>query len=357
MARRRTTHNHAIDSPRPPAAVVMSPLPLSSLVRVAAVRRPVRLALRARHSQFRAQSSSVLSSVSSSSSSTSASVKAPTPPFSAAAAAAGSGPASAPKNAPKSAPIAAAATSTTASSTSTSTSIAATATSTTAAAAAATKTASAVPLWRRLGIITRAVDGYANSQRKRPYTTQLIGAFVIYLLADLSAQRIGGREHDPVRTGRTVLIGLVAAIPHFKFVFLSRNFNYASRSGSIATKVLVNQAVFAPTFNTYFFGAQALLSGEDLAATGQRLRDTLPPSLVNSFKVWPATMAIAFTFLPLEFRAIFSGVVAVGWQTYLSFLNRQAELKEHAKTHAMAVAAASASVASAAAGAEVAAAA
>lgn len=95
--------------------------------------------------------------------------------------------------------------------------------------------------------------------------------------------------------------------------------------------MLVNQAVFAPTFNTYFFGAQALLSGEDLAATGQRLRDTLPPSLVNSFKVWPATMAVAFAFLPFEFRAIFSGCVAVGWQTYLSYLNRQAELKEHAR--------------------------
>ncbi|UNI17557.1 hypothetical protein JDV02_003889 [Purpureocillium takamizusanense] len=202
----------------------------------------------------------------------------------------------------------------------------------TTATASTVKGASTTPLWRRLGLITRAVDGYANSQRRRPYTTQLIGAFFIYLIADLSAQRIGGREHDPVRTGRTVLIGLVAAIPHFKwFVFLSRNFNYTSRAGSIATKVLVNQAVFAPTFNTYFFGAQALLSGEDLAATGQRLRDTLPPSLVNSFKVWPATMAIAFTWLPFEFRAIFSGCVAVGWQTYLSYLNRQAELREGAR--------------------------
>ncbi|GJN82709.1 Mpv17/PMP22 family protein [Purpureocillium lilacinum] len=292
----------------------MSPLPL---VRAAAARAPIRVALRPRTLQFRMQTSSVSSS---SSSSTAAAAKAPTPPP---VPGPGSGPASAPTAAAKPIPTASA----TAAATGTTASSAATTTAGSAAAKATTP-----PLWRRLGLVTRAVDGYANSQRKRPYTTQLIGAFVIYLLADLSAQRIGGREHDPVRTGRTVLIGLVAAIPHFKwFVFLSRNFNYASRTGSIATKVLVNQAVFAPTFNTYFFGAQALLSGEDLAATGQRLRDTLPPSLVNSFKVWPATMAVAFAFLPFEFRAIFSGCVAVGWQTYLSYLNRQAELKEHAR--------------------------
>jgi protein Mpv17 len=38
--------------------------------------------------------------------------------------------------------------------------------------------------------------------------------------------------------------------------------------------------------------------------------------------------AFSFTFLPIDWRPLFHGVVAVGWQTYLSFLNRQAEMKE-----------------------------
>ncbi|KAG5930490.1 hypothetical protein E4U53_002229 [Claviceps sorghi] len=185
-------------------------------------------------------------------------------------------------------------------------------------------------MWRRLGpLLTRAANAYSRSQNKRPYTTQLLGAGVIYLCADLSAQRIGGREYDPVRTGRTLLIGLAAAIPHFHwFVFLSSHFNYASKVLSVATKVVVNQTFLTPIFNTYFFGAQALLSGESLEATLQRVRDTVPTSWLNSFKVWPATVAVSMAFLPFEFRSIFSGVVAVGWQTYLSYLNRQAELLE-----------------------------
>ncbi|KAG5920684.1 hypothetical protein E4U42_006100 [Claviceps africana] len=202
--------------------------------------------------------------------------------------------------------------------------------STTTSPAVHAPAASSRPLWRQLGpLLTRAANAYSRSQNKRPYTTQLLGAGVIYLCADLSAQGIGGREYDPVRTGRTLLIGLVAAIPHFHwFVFLSSHFNYASKVLSVATKVVVNQIFLTPTFNTYFFGAQALLSGESLEATVQRVRDTVPTSWLNSFKVWPATVAVSMAFLPFEFRSIFSGVVAVGWQTYLSYLNRQAELLE-----------------------------
>ena len=58
------------------------------------------------------------------------------------------------------------------------------------------------------------------------------------------------------------------------------------------------------------------------------MRATVPVSVVNSCKIWPAVTAVSFAYLPLEYRALFAGVVAVGWQTYLSFLNRQAEAAE-----------------------------
>lgn len=114
----------------------------------------------------------------------------------------------------------------------------------------------------------------------------------------------------------------------FRFLFLSHNFNYSSRILSIATKVAVGQACFTPIFNTYFFSAQALLSGESISGTIERVKDTVPTSILNSCKLWPMVTAFSFTFLPIDWRPLFHGVVAVGWQTYLSFLNRQAEMKE-----------------------------
>jgi dihydroorotate dehydrogenase len=108
-------------------------------------------------------------------------------------------------------------------------------------------------------------------------------------------------------------------------VWLSHSFNYSSRLLSLATKVVVNQICFTPVFNTYFFGMQAALAGEDMAAVWERIKRTVPTSIVNSCKLWPAVTAFSFTFIPIEYRSLFGGFIAVGWQTYLSFLNRLAE--------------------------------
>jgi dihydroorotate dehydrogenase len=113
-----------------------------------------------------------------------------------------------------------------------------------------------------------------------------------------------------------------------RFVFLSQNFNYSSRLLSLGTKVVVNQICFTPIFNSYFFGMQAALAGDTLEQVWERIRRTVPVSFKNSMKLWPVVTAFSFTFIPMEYRSIFAGVIAVGWQTYLSFLNRLAEKEE-----------------------------
>lgn len=60
---------------------------------------------------------------------------------------------------------------------------------------------------------------------------------------------------------------------------------------------------------------------------------TVPTSFVNSCKLWPAVTAINFWVVPVDFRAVTAGIVAVGWQTYLSFLNRRVEREEEKAEH------------------------
>ena len=64
--------------------------------------------------------------------------------------------------------------------------------------------------------------------------------------------------------------------------------------------------------------------------TIERIKNTVPVSWVNSCKLWPAVTAFSFAFIPIEYRSIFGGVIAIGWQTYLSLLNqRAAAVEEH----------------------------
>ncbi|PYH83193.1 hypothetical protein BO82DRAFT_353181 [Aspergillus uvarum CBS 121591] len=210
------------------------------------------------------------------------------------------------------------------------------------------------------GPVGRVARAYSRVQERRPYATQLWSSVIIYLCGDLSAQLLfpadpapatataqsseGDKEagkaaagseekkeertgggYDPLRTLRHLTVGVGSSIPTFKwFMFLHNNFNYSSKFLSILTKVCVQQAVFTPVFNTYFFSLQSLLTGKSLEETFERLKLALPVSISNSVKLWPAVTAFSFMYVSPQFRSIFSGVIAVGWQTYLSWLNQKA---------------------------------
>ncbi|KAL1900424.1 Dihydroorotate dehydrogenase (quinone), mitochondrial [Ceratocystis pirilliformis] len=182
------------------------------------------------------------------------------------------------------------------------------------------------PILQRLGPLTEMVKAYGRQQRKRPWTTQLWTALVIYFCADVLAQSIGGQQYDPARTGRNLIIGFCVAIPSYEWlIFLGNHFNYRSRLVSLAVKVFIAQFFFTPFFNTYFFSMQALLSGASWSDIVAHVKATVPTSCLNSCKVWPTVTAFSFAFLAPEYRNVFNGLVAIFWQAYLSFLNRSAQ--------------------------------
>lgn len=213
---------------------------------------------------------------------------------------------------------------------------------------------------------------YARSQKEKPYKTQIWSSLVIYLFGDLGAQLLFpeekvttndnkgqtkevagqedeeekpsfGSEYNPWRTVRHLMIGAGSSIPSYKwFLFLGNNFNYSSKFLSILTKVAVQQTCFTPVFNTYFFSMHSLLAGASFEETVERVKKALPVSISNSVKLWPAVTAFSFMYVPPEYRNVFSGGIAVCWQTYLSWLNqkaarevREAEAALAGNTHAL----------------------
>jgi len=79
-----------------------------------------------------------------------------------------------------------------------------------------------VPLWQRLGPLSRGFQAYGRSQRKRPYATQFCSSLVIYFLGDLSAQNINGDEYDPKRMLRALVISAGSSIPSYKWYVFPR---------------------------------------------------------------------------------------------------------------------------------------
>jgi protein Mpv17 len=169
------------------------------------------------------------------------------------------------------------------------------------------------PAYFWLDSLSTPLQAYARAHAKRPYLTQFLSTLIIYLLGDLSAQKLVPASPDepysPMRTFRALIIGGLASIPGYRwFLWLGNSFNYSSKVLSIVVKVAVNQIIFTPIFNSYFFGMQRLLTGGGPADIIERIVNTVPASVVNSLKLWPAVTAFSFTFVPLHFRSIFAGM-------------------------------------------------
>ncbi|KAL7276782.1 hypothetical protein RUND412_000206 [Rhizina undulata] len=182
-----------------------------------------------------------------------------------------------------------------------------------------------------LGSVIRIFHRYGQAQRRRPYWTQLWTSLAIYFLGDINAQMLSGNgDYDPLRTARMCFIGGVISIPSFRwlFIFLNENFNFRSKILAVATRVVVNQITFTPLFLTSFFGLQGAMTGLGGKEIVEKLEATLPQAFVNSCRLWPMVSAINFWLVPFEYRALLSGVIAVGWNGYLSYLNQQAQLPQ-----------------------------
>lgn len=183
-----------------------------------------------------------------------------------------------------------------------------------------------VLVWRRVLPPYRLVTAYQKAQERRPYATQAGTVVLIWCFGDLLAQNFGEEDYDLRRTLRHMTIGAIISIPGYtwcgeplrvklgftcslvrRFMYLGRSFNYASKYGSLAAKVVVNQVVFAPLFSVYFFGMQSLLSGDTVKDAWERIKNTVPTSLINSCKLWPAVTAFNFTYIRPKSRSLFAG--------------------------------------------------
>jgi len=138
------------------------------------------------------------------------------------------------------------------------------------------------------------------------------------------------KPYDPIRTLRMITIGGVLSAPSYRwFLFLSNLFSRFPKPVAVALRVMVNQILFTPVFLTAFFSLQSLLSGSTTGETADYVQQIMPTAYKNSCQLWPAVSAINFYWIKLEYRSIFSGVVAIGWNAYLSFLSQKAAVEEN----------------------------
>ncbi|EGU89103.1 protein SYM1 [Fusarium oxysporum f. sp. raphani 54005] len=161
----------------------------------------------------------------------------------------------------------------------------------------------------------------------RPLLTQSVTTAFLFATGDVTAQQLvekkGVEKHDLVRTGRMALYGgfVFGPVATTWFAFLARRVNVpGNKKAEVLTRVACDQLGFAPVMIGVFLSSMATMEGK---SAQERIDKAWWPALKANWMLWPAVQVINFSLIPLQYRLFFANIIAIGWNSYLSWVNSQ----------------------------------
>lgn len=196
--------------------------------------------------------------------------------------------------------------------------------------------------------MSKILNFYLNSLSKRPKTTNAIMTGSLFGLGDVSAQLFFSHSEYPVEKGTgTSSASIVSTVKNYDFPRTARAVVYGSlifsfigdkwykilrykvklpnKSSSDWTnrllRVSVDQLAFAPLSLPFYFGCMATMEGKSVEVAKKKINDQWWSTLKTNWTVWPLFQAINFSFVPVQHQLLAVNMVAIFWNTYLSYKN------------------------------------
>lgn len=93
-------------------------------------------------------------------------------------------------------------------------------------------------------------------------------------------------------------------------------------------KVFFDQVFFAPCILCTILIAIAVLKGKNMEAVKEELKLNYVDVLLTSYTIWPWVQICNFYFVPLQYQVLLVQVVALFWNTYLSWKTQRKRMLE-----------------------------
>lgn len=142
---------------------------------------------------------------------------------------------------------------------------------------------------------------------------------------------------DVERMGRFFVLGAfwVAPVTHFWYNTLSTRIVPGARTRlKIAQRLIIDQFVMAPPFVCSFLAGLWMLEGQSFDNIVKSLQDVALDTIQANWTLWIPAQVINFSFVPLNYQVLYSNIVALLWNVYISYVSAEEskKTKQHQKT-------------------------
>ncbi|KAA0196634.1 hypothetical protein HAZT_HAZT003016 [Hyalella azteca] len=151
------------------------------------------------------------------------------------------------------------------------------------------------------------------------------------ITSQVCIERRSGHQFEWARPARFFVLGTCIVLapqgPTLKvwYGYLDRWFGAQGRRGAFK-KVLVDQALFAPTFTVVFLTSLGVLQRKSFGQIKEQIKRDYVDIVLAGYMVWPAVQVVNFSYVPLHLQVLVVQTFALFWNTYLAWkTNRELE--------------------------------
>ena len=163
-----------------------------------------------------------------------------------------------------------------------------------------------------------------------PLLTKCFTSGVLNVFGDVFAQFMfedaARNGCDWRRAGVFALLGfaLVGPCLHFWYSSLSKIVAATGAVGnaSAGVSLALDQLVFAPTFLAVFIASLFTVEG-NASAVPAKLRQDWASTVVTNWKIWVPFQFLNFRFVPVNLQVLAANVIALAWNTYMSWVSHK----------------------------------
>ena len=178
-----------------------------------------------------------------------------------------------------------------------------------------------------MSLTQRLVFAYLQAVTQKPIETKLKTTTITTITANVISQTlIEGtplKDFDFKRLRKVLLSCLVlCVVRHYQFKLLNRLIPPAKAGPfQILQQLLLDQLIFAPINQAFFFILMSLQSNLQADIPGE-LQQKLLPSLKMYWRVWPVAKLFSLNFVPVPLRPLFGDLIGFFWSIFLSGMTK-----------------------------------